>query len=272
MTHIITALHAEAKPLISHFKLSRVDGSNIFEAYANPTQTITLSISGIGKLSSAAAVIHAINIFPSSNIRSWLNIGIAGHKSLDIGTPVIANKIIDKGSKQSWFPQIVFKSHLMSLPIMTLDTATDLYPDGFMLDMESAGFYSSACKVATCELIHCLKIISDNEHTHYRKLDKKKIQSLIEINIEDIVSLVDGLNRLSLEIHENTYDENIFNTLTSIQHFTHSHKIQLKKILKKWEILFPKTEPDMNRIYKFKNAREILDYLMFTIDKTPVSY
>lgn len=272
MTHIITALHAEAKPIIRHFNLRKLENSNIFEAYTNSTHTITLTISGIGKLASAAAVIHTLNISPSSNIRSWLNIGIAGHKSLDLGTPVIANKIIDNGTKQTWFPQIVFKSRLLSLPIMTLDTATDQYPDDLMLDMESAGFYSSACKVATCELAHCLKIISDNEHTHYQELNKNIIQSLIENNIEEIARLIDSLKTLSLEIKEITYDENLFNKLTSIQHFTHSRKIQLKKILTKWRILSPSTEPDINHIHKFKNAQEILDYLMFTLDKTSVSY
>ena len=218
MTHIITALHAEAKPIIRHFNLRKLENSNIFEAYANNTQTITLTISGIGKLASAAAVIHTMNIFQSSKMRSWLNIGIAGHKSLDLGTPVIANKIIDTGSKQSWFPQIVFKSRLLNLPIMTIDTATDQYPDGFMLDMESSGFYYSACKVTTCELVHCLKIISDNEHTHYQQLNESIIQSLIENNIEEITRLIDSLKTLSLEIKEITCDENLYNKLPKRLH------------------------------------------------------
>jgi len=155
---------------------------------------------------------------------------------------------------------------------MTMDTATDHYPEHYMLDMESAGFYSSACKISTFELTHCLKIISDNEFSHYRELKKNIIQSLIKLNVEEIATLAENLNKLSLEIKEITYDENIFDKITSIQHFTHTQKIQLKKILKQWKTLFPKTEPDMKYIHKFNKARDILDYLILTIDETPVSY
>ena len=63
--------------------------------------------------------------------------------------------------------------------------------------MEASGFFS-ANKFSTKELIHSLKIVSDNESLSSQTFNKEEIKELIRANIDEILDF--------LEIIESTWN------------------------------------------------------------------
>ena len=76
MKHIIIALQCEAKPLISHYKLKGRPHSQAFRIYEKDDMVLT--VSGIGKVASAAATAYTQVLFGNRNNNAWLNLGIMG--------------------------------------------------------------------------------------------------------------------------------------------------------------------------------------------------
>src|SRR3989304_3879721 len=105
MMHLICALLCEARPLIDCHDLRHIPQADLFQCYARRDGSMTLTVSGPGKTNTAAAVSYTHTLFNSLPGDAWLNIGIAGHRALAIGTPILAHRIEDAGSGQCWYPQ-----------------------------------------------------------------------------------------------------------------------------------------------------------------------
>src|ERR1700761_8244047 len=101
MIAIVTAFHSEAKPLIEYFKLKTQMTQAPFPIYQN--ENMHLIISGLGKINAALAVGYLQAILQTPNI-VWLNIGIGGHRSMEIGTAILAHKVIDESTARSFYP------------------------------------------------------------------------------------------------------------------------------------------------------------------------
>ena len=190
MINIICALKHEARPIIDHFQLVHDGSSRSYTAYRNDKEGILLIITGTGKNAAALGTLYSIDYCRPDTSGIWLNIGIAGHKSLPIGTPVLADRITDYATGEIWQPHITFPTDLGTLPLLTVTEPSADYPDDDMIDMEASGFYSSACNIAPQDRIHCLKIISDNTLTSLRDINKRMIIDLISVNISTIENLI----------------------------------------------------------------------------------
>ena len=98
-TCITTALHAEARPLIEHFKLKQDTTSHAVRIYRS--ESVSLTVGGVGKVKSAVAATCLLAQTPLLGRVTALNIGIAGctqEKNADavqIGDLFLINKIID---------------------------------------------------------------------------------------------------------------------------------------------------------------------------------
>jgi nucleoside phosphorylase len=198
MIHIICALKCEAVPLVARFELEQDRAAVLFKTFVNHSNHITLTICGIGKLAACAGTMHAIKHFNSVAGDSWLNIGIAGHKSLPLGQLVLADRIQDESTGIIWHPRINFACALPAAGLITLDQPSAAYRD-LMFDMEAAGFYFAASRTTGKGLIHCLKIISDNPENPSCRINKSKICRLIAGQTEQIASFITSLNPQGLK-------------------------------------------------------------------------
>ena len=97
MLNLVVATIPEAKPIIKFFNLKQNKLISEFKIFENYQKTISLIISGIGKINAASAVTYLA--LKSKKIKNniWLNIGIAGGKE-DIGKLFMINKSIDYSS------------------------------------------------------------------------------------------------------------------------------------------------------------------------------
>ena len=187
MLNIICALKHEARPIIAHFRLNHDGSAREFTAYNN--EGISITITGVGKRAAYEGTRFAANHFGTNAGNLYLNIGIAGHKDLATGTPVLASRITDSCSGQVWQPGMLLPVDLRSLPLVTVEQPLDEYPADSMVDMEASGFINSA----PLERAQCLKIISDNALNPAQNINSKKASALISANIAVIESLLSQL-------------------------------------------------------------------------------
>lgn len=183
--NIITALNCEAKPIIDFYRLSK-KRSKPFDYYtgtsisiAGQEFVINLLVSGIGCLNMSSACGWLAS--QTDNLQSiWLNVGTAGHKDLAVGSIVRVHRSIDISIGQSHYPPMTAKWQGENSPLLTVEAASDDYPQGALVDMEGIAFFRSASLFASAELIQSIKIVSDNETNSLERLNAALISQLIE--------------------------------------------------------------------------------------------
>jgi len=189
-----TALRAEAEPLIEHFDLRPRKPRGLFSVYESPR--LNLVISGVGKISAAAAVTYLHTILGEPGATAWINIGVAGHGRCSCGQGILARRIVDATSGRNWllFPPTALC--ISKAPLITVDAPETEYPKNAMYDMEAAGFYVMARRCTKKERIQCYKVISDNQHTSTSEVTFQKVSKLITDRLLDIERLIKELQSM----------------------------------------------------------------------------
>ena len=267
--NFVVALPCEAKPIISHFNLSKRD-STLFKIYSNQDHSIRLIISGVGSSGSSRATKQLASVSDAGISTTWLNIGIGGHKDLPLGTSVLANKITDSQTEQSWFPQIVFDPQCLTASVKTFENPVFNYPNNDVVEMEASGFYSAAELYSTREMIHCIKIISDNSQSPAGKITADIVEELISRNLSIIKELVRKLQFLSMEEEKRTSDPPFLQECLSLWRFTVTQTHQLKNLLRKWLLLQPEKDVIDVLLADCKDSRNVIQTMQLHLKNTPV--
>ncbi len=188
MQFIVTALQAEAAPLVQYFGLKQNTGARTFPCFESAD--IVLVVSGVGKVQSAIATTWILNRSESGKESTALNFGLCGcaDKTVPLGTLVMINKITDGGSGRAFYPDLLLRHPLAESDLTTYDRP--VFSPGAqgettgMVDMEASGFFQAATKILPLERIHCLKLVSD--YLEARKLKAKAIEVLVEARVGEI--------------------------------------------------------------------------------------
>ena len=200
----VAALRCEAKPIIDYYRLTKSTEQNPFDIYLK--ENMLCIISGIGKIKTAAATAWIAGLNSHNNPIAWINIGTAGSAEHPVGTPIWINKISDIESSQHYFPVPMLSSKIDTAHCQTLGQASTDYHPTRIYDMEASAFFETARQYSSVELIHCLKIISDNASQQTGR-DKARISELINLNIVQLTGFAQSLTDLRnqctrLEINE----------------------------------------------------------------------
>lgn len=264
MIHIVTALPCEARPLIDHFRLQRLAAQRSIPCYQG--DGIRLVVSGPGKLAAASATAWLQGI--GSPAAAWLNIGIAGHGYLPVGTGLVAHRISDAGSRQNWYPGLVFTPPCGSASLITVEEAETAYREDALYDMEAAGFYSAASRFTSCELIHCYKVVSDNRCGDHDRITKQYTTQLMSRHLTALSRLVTQLQRLAGAIASTPVDATAF---LERWHFSHYQQHQLQRLLQRWQTLMPDSLPDPQRLSDCQRGAEVIRHLEQRLSAMPVT-
>ncbi|MCP4490812.1 MAG: hypothetical protein GY820_26385 [Gammaproteobacteria bacterium] len=188
----VAALSCEVKPIIDYYRLQKSTQHCRFDLYHK--DNICCVVSGIGQNAVAAATawVAALNI--SQPVIAWINIGIAGTAQDEVGSIFWVDKILSHNAA-TYCPVPLLKSNIASRSCFTLGEPSTDYKPGLLYDMEASAFFTTATQVSTTELVHCLKIISDNKN-HPPQRDKAKISQLIQQNIDRIDTFANNLLQL----------------------------------------------------------------------------
>lgn len=230
---IYTALECEAKPFLKLFELKKESNNHPFSIYRNNNTFLT--ISGVGKIAMAAAVSYTQAIYQNYSSPVIVNVGIAGCKSQSIGDIFLATKIVDKDSGKRFYPQLIGRSWPKTNKVQTSSAPCTEYSSEHMNDMEASAFYETAVKFSSSELIHCIKVISDNGLSSIKEIHPKLVTKWISNHLIQIEQLLNHWSSLQQSISFNELKD--FNKITSQWHFTVSGQIKLRNLLLRWQVL-----------------------------------
>ncbi len=197
--NLVVAHRLEARPLIESLGLASAGrvGAAGFETYSNEAG-IRLIVSGMGKAAAATAT-RALAELPNADHPTdrhvWLNIGIAGHRSLPVGSSMLANKLVDAQTGQVHFPTLLLPGPASGC-LVTVNEAETEYPLEAAYDMEAAGFFAAARSAGPLELVQVYKLISDNPQHPTERVDRALIARLFADKRTEIIDFCTALRCL----------------------------------------------------------------------------
>jgi len=270
MITLTTALPCEAKPLIKKFGLQNQTEHSAFRIYQN--DDLRLAITGVGKLAAASAV-GFLNHDNQREQQAWLNVGIAGHATHKIGTAILAHKIIDAGSHQCWYPVIINSLPCISDTLTSVDQVHDEYAAGSCYDMEASGFFAAASRFTNIELIHSLKIISDNRDCNCFNISSGLVDELITAEMDIIEAQIEHLRQMTTQLNHNTAANINIDAYIEHWHFTHAQRHQLRQLLQRWQLILPQYLPFETISNKQpSDGKSVLIAIKHQLDNAPISF
>ena len=260
--YLFAALPCEAKPFINHFKLKKDLSVTAFTIYYN--SDITLTVTGLGKSAMAAGVAYTLALFPAPRLPVMLNIGIAGHRSYELGTAFVAEKITDQETGRNYYPQLIISPPCPTHPLVTVAQAQPDYPSDSLYEMEASAFYETAIRFSSSELIQCIKIISDNKNNPSSQIKPAQVSQWLSDSlpvIEEYSQQLSQLASLDQPSIAASYAE-----IIAQWHFTNSEKLQLNSLLNKRGVLTGHHPLNLDEMPQL-SAKEVLNYLREEIDQ-----
>lgn len=262
-----TALHAEARALIRHFRLKRQHAVHAFACFRN--DDYFLIESGIGKINTAAAVAWSQAHLDTLN-PVMINIGMAGHKDKTIGDLYIAHRIEDKTSGHRVYPAMTGRLNLLSDNLLTLDHPCTDYPQDIMLDMEASAFFHTASRFTTLELIQSIKVISDNQENPARRMKDKEVEALISPHLLAIHNTATALAALRTTITPTPSRDYLH--ITQKWHFSQYQQQQLKRLLQRHHALFGRDQIRERLPASLSSSKQLLSWLASELASQRLSY
>lgn len=266
MLYLLTALPAEARPLRDAFRLAARPEAAPFAHFAG--DGVDLVVTGIGKTAMAAGC-GWLAARAGENPGLWLNAGIAGHRELPLGSPLLGHQVIDRATGRAFYPPLVFAPPCATGVIETVDRPEADYPQPHAYDMEASAFLEVAQKVAGAELAQVLKVISDRCREDLAALDRRTVEKRIESLLPLIAELraaaapALGLARAAAAEPE------AFAALVASRHFTFSDRHELRRLLRRREALNPGADLPAE-VQAAKRGRDLNRHLAAWLDRLPL--
>lgn len=257
MIFVVTAYHAEAKPIIEYFGLKKVLKNSRFEVFAG--REIALVESGPGVIASACATSFLLTEYKARDKDIALNIGIAGAKNSNLrkGEAILCHKIIYNDTKRAFYPDIIVKHDMkegvletFNFPVVKGDCPAELM-EGDIADMEGAGFFEAASFFLPPHGVHCIKVVSDYLE---RAIEPSFVSDIIGKNlplIEGFMSSLETIHRfIPKGLSEN--EEEIIDKLAENLRLTFTMTHQLKNLML---FYLSKNESLPGELYDFLNIK-----------------
>jgi adenosylhomocysteine nucleosidase len=254
----VAALHCEAKPVIDYFRLKKSHAHHAFDVYQG--DSMCCIVSGIGKLNSAAATAWIAAINRQSRSIAWINIGTAGSESHAIGSAWWVNKITDIESNRRSYPVPLIDSKIPTEHCLTHSQVDNEYHSQFLSDMEASAFFDTATRFSSAELVHCIKVISDNKDTPCTQ-NKNQVSQLIQQNMTLIAEFSQALERLNHQIENIEIAESDWQMFLTQAHFSQTQTSQLKNCLRFLLSKNDSVDSLMANIITLRNSDSILAFL-----------
>ena len=191
---IISALKAEAEPLISFYNLEQ----NLDYDYPVYNRgDLTIICTGVGRENVRKVLSDYYSRMLELNSPQFINIGIAGGKKGEckIGQCFVIEKVFDDKSDIVYSLNNVFESQNSSNHIITV---SEPISDGgdkyhFLVDMEAHEICSVIGGLDHLNNLFIIKIISDYMDVSKKYFNSKKVMDLIEINLLQIDTMLKEL-------------------------------------------------------------------------------
>lgn len=255
MPRLLVALPAEARPLVAHYRLQarRHAPFAVYEA-----QGMSLVVSGVGGFNAIAATAFLQGLTQDNGTGPWINYGICGHRDHEVGTPLMAHKVRDSASGQSFYPTFSFKPPCTTAEVASVQRPVTHYPDACAYDMEAAAFWPAARRFAGVELSHCLKIVSDNPRSSIAGLTQDKVEALCASGLDTLDALLQNLLLLNPAPPP---PHPLLQPILSRWRFSASRRLQLEGLLADRALLAPEEKDLWPHLQTLPAAADVLAFL-----------
>lgn len=247
---LVAALSCEARPLLDHFKLRRVEEAHGLAVYSDEHRLIWLVVSGIGRQAAMTATAYLAGLSEAHRGSAWLNVGIAGHAQLPIGECRMIHKITDAATGETHYPPLILGKAIATAPLVTVSEPQREVISQVLVDMEGSAFYHAASAFSTAELIHCLKVVSDHGVGEGEKPSKASVSALIKSQLPLIEKAADLLLERSQAVTQRFSNPAYFRAIVGEFHFTETQKNQLKECLRRWEAVLGPREDVVHYVWQ----------------------
>jgi hypothetical protein len=215
-----------------------------------------LVVSGPGKVAAAAAVSWLHLTTGSQDNIPWINVGIAGHLRRKVGEALLAGRVINVGSGESWYPPLVFAPPAPVDTVFTVDRPETKFPEDAAYEMEAAGFVPTACRFASAELVHCLKVVSDGPE-EMTVLSAEQITALITAQMGVVDDLAQCCGELSRELRSLEADPPDFVACTDRFRFSVSDGRELRRQLRRRAALAPEVPLPLEELTSSVRGKDV---------------
>jgi len=255
--NLVVALQAEAQPLIARFGLKRRHRSSQIGALYE-SNMIRLAVSGIGRVASAATVGYVHGCTRSEETSAWLNIGVAGHGSRDVGEGFVAHSISEFATGRVWRPPLIFDQMWPSSRLITVDAIETAYEQDAGYDMEASGFYAAASRASTSEIVQSYKVVSDTKGSDASKVTDFMIRELIDDQFDAIEQLAEAMLALVAELDCRTPQVDLERWFQDRWKFSVTQHAILRDRLTKLTTLDHSLLSNLERFEQFGSAKSVL--------------
>ncbi len=268
MLRFVVALDAEARPLVERFDLRHDPLVAPYKVYRG--EAGALIVAGIGKVAAAAATSYLYLTSGGHRQAAWLNIGVAGHSSLSLGDAVVAHKIRDRASQRSWYPPQLSTLPCATDEVTTVDLPERSYQESGAFEMEASGFYPTACRFASAELVQCLKIVSDGPQNKLELLTLEVVEELVEHSLPVVEALAEHCSELSRELRDLEADPPDLKQCLKTWRFTVSQSRELRRQLRRRQTLAPEEPLPIQGLQQGVRGKEFLARLRLWLDELAI--
>lgn len=156
MLYIFSALHPEARPVISHFGLKKEKGLHRFPQFCG--DGIRLTLTGMGNAAASTAVGSVLTAHPPADHDLLLNLGTCyGHTP---GAIYLINQIREESSGRTFYPDMILRTGFPEAAITTANHVVK-HADG-LADMEASAIFQAANFFMGPHQMSFLKVVSDS--------------------------------------------------------------------------------------------------------------
>ncbi len=184
---IVTALMAEAVPLVEFYRLKKQAKREFYHLFQNTSPgasvEIHLLVCGIGATKLRRGLEAYLQAVAPASKMLHLNFGIAGTLSEPLGSLLWANSIAGKSISLP----VGIRNH--SYSVHSLEEPSTDYRAGVLFDMEAEAWMlciAENTQQYTPEALFCAKVVSDNRDENTHKIDKHWVKKITYKNIVEL--------------------------------------------------------------------------------------
>ncbi|MFQ5938263.1 MAG: hypothetical protein ACE5LB_17815, partial [Acidiferrobacterales bacterium] len=197
-------------------------------------------------------------------------VGLAGDGVRNVGEAVLAHRVTDEATQTNWYPPLVFEPPCETAPVLTLDRPVNNYPESWTIDMEASGYYATACRFSTAELVHSLKVVSDNATSPARAVTAETASELVQGKLGVIETVVRELAGISEQLTEVGADPAQLRRFLDRWHFSVSQRHRLRELLRRWQLVAPGHDAWSQEIETLRTAQQVLALLDRQLQARPI--
>ncbi len=219
---IICALRCEARPILGTLGLETSAG--IFRRNG-----VALVVSGVGTPAAARGVARLREEADAAT--AWINVGCGGGRG-EIGQLVVAHRVVGEDG-ESWYPQFPFPVAEPTAEVHSISHVETEYAETAIYEMEAAGFYAKALKMASLERVHVLKVRVDGPEAPVKDLSAKRIEAFMTGRVREIDAWVERLARIATVVRGRRPSAGLIDDYLRRWHFSASQQTQLRRVLER---------------------------------------